>query len=71
MKFFATCATLEELRKVYRRLAVQYHPDLGGDTETMKQINAERELPTSPSISIGGQNGQNGRAKKIFQKSFL
>ena len=41
MKYFANCATLEELRKVYRRLAVQYHPDLGGDTETMKQINAE------------------------------
>ena len=41
MKFFASCTTIEELRKHYRRLAVQYHPDPGGDTETMQQINAE------------------------------
>lgn len=33
--------TLEELKKEYKRLAMLYHPDLGGDTETMKDINNE------------------------------
>ena len=41
MKFFANCATLDELKKEYRRLAMIHHPDHGGDTATMQAINAE------------------------------
>ena len=42
-KFFAQCKTLDELKKEYRRLAMKYHPDRGGDLETMKAINAEHD----------------------------
>lgn len=41
MKYFTTCKTLDELKKEFRRLAMLHHPDHGGDTETMKAINAE------------------------------
>ena len=41
MKYFTNVRTLEELRKEYKRLVKQYHPDNGGDTETVKEINAE------------------------------
>lgn len=41
--FFQSCKTLEELKKQYRDLCRQHHPDLGGDEETMKQINLEYE----------------------------
>lgn len=43
MKYFKNINTLEELKKAYRRLAMENHPDVGGDTETMKAINAEHD----------------------------
>ena len=41
MNYILNVTTLEELKKEYKRLAMQYHPDLGGDTEIMKAINNE------------------------------
>lgn len=40
-KWFAGVTTIEELRKRYRELLKQLHPDNGGDEETMKAINIE------------------------------
>ncbi len=42
-KFFTNCRTLEELKAEYRRLSKIHHPDLGGDLETMKQVNIQYE----------------------------
>lgn len=39
--FFSNTLTLEELKKEYRRLSMIHHPDLGGDAEKMKLLNAE------------------------------
>lgn len=41
MKYFANCATLEALKKEYRRLCMLHPPDRGGDTATMAAINDE------------------------------
>ena len=43
MKYFTNCATLDELKKEFRRLCMLHHPDRGGDTATMAAINAEYE----------------------------
>ena len=39
--FFDAIHTLDDLKAAYRKLAMQHHPDMGGDTETMQRINAE------------------------------
>ncbi len=43
MSFFSRCRTLEEIKNEYRRLVRKYHPDLGGDEETMKALNLAYE----------------------------
>ena len=44
MKWFNHPRTLEELKKQYKKLAVQHHPDLGGSTADMQEINAEYDV---------------------------
>lgn len=41
MKYFNNIHSLTELKKQFRTLAIANHPDKGGDTETMQEINAE------------------------------
>ena len=41
MKFFNECKTIDEVKARYKTLAKEHHPDCGGDTVTMQQINAE------------------------------
>ena len=42
-QYFKNCKSLEDLKAEYRRLVKIHHPDLGGDTETMKAINDEHD----------------------------
>lgn len=37
-------ATWADVIKAYRRLAIEHHPDKGGDVATMKKINAAFEV---------------------------
>ena len=41
MKYFESCKSKEDAKKLYKKLAFQYHPDRGGDGEIMKVINGE------------------------------
>jgi hypothetical protein len=39
--YFSNINSLEELKKRYKELALKHHPDIGGDTATMQEINNE------------------------------
>lgn len=41
MKYFTNCKTAEELKKEYWILAKELHPDVGGNEETFKFMQAE------------------------------
>ena len=43
MTYFQNIHSLADLKKEYRRLAMQNHPDKGGDTAIMQQVNTEFE----------------------------
>lgn len=43
LKYFANVNNLDELKVAYRRLCIKHHPDHGGDTATMQEINAEHD----------------------------
>lgn len=40
-KFFKDVRTIEELKAQYKKLAFAHHPDRGGNTADMQQINNE------------------------------
>ena len=40
-KYFQNVKSIQELRKRYRELLKEHHPDNGGNEDVMKEINAE------------------------------
>lgn len=39
--YFSECKTLDEAKALYKKLARENHPDMGGDLRTMQEINAQ------------------------------
>lgn len=39
--YFSDCKNLADVKKRYKELAMLHHPDKGGNTATMQEINAE------------------------------
>lgn len=40
---FDNVENLNDLKKRYKELVLEHHPDMGGDTRTMQEINAEHD----------------------------
>lgn len=76
-KWFAGVTTIEELRKKYRELLKQFHPDNGGDEETMKAINIEydklfdvlnKESKSDDQTDTYDQDAENQAFKEILNQ---
>ena len=63
-KWFQNVRNLDELRKEYRRLALLHHPDKGGNTADMQQINAEYDYLSKDLIN---SNSDFSEARKSYE----
>lgn len=69
MDYFKSCASVQELKKEYRRLAMMYHPDRGGDTATMASINAEYKRMMEILERGGNKHAESSTYSKTQEKA--
>ena len=69
LKYFKNCESKEECKKLYKKLAFIHHPDRGGDTETMKAINAEFDYVMENNIFKSSKKDTKKDTKKDYDFS--
>lgn len=68
--YFSKIFTIEELKRQYRRLVIENHPDAGGSEEVMKQINKEYEELLKEVANIHEKPGEPGKTYKTKEGAF-
>ena len=64
---FNHCKTLDELKKAYKAAAMKHHPDVGGSTEAMQEINAAYERKFE--YLKGRQNAEYAERFEVLKRS--
>ena len=70
MKWFNECGTIEQVKTTYKKLAKQYHPDLGGDTLTMQEINKEYAFASSKAIKGANLSDEETESEIQFSEEY-
>ena len=64
MKYFTNITDLTELRKMYYKLALKFHPDRGGNEIIMQEINNQYEEATKAIIN---GNVEFSDSRKVYE----
>ena len=64
MKWFNNINTLDDLRRLYRKLAMEHHPDRGGLLLNMQEINHEYDLMSARLVN---SNTQFSESRKTYE----
>ena len=70
MKWFNECGNLEEVKATYKKLAKQYHPDLGGDTLTMQEINKDYVYASAKAIKGANLSEEETESEIHFSEAY-
>jgi len=70
MKYFKDCSTLEEVKAEYKRLALQHHPDRGGDTATMQEINTAYAFATARIVAGANMSAEDTEKEMHFSEEY-
>src|SRR5690554_2083244 len=70
MMYFNDCKTLDEVKQLYKKLAMDNHPDRGGDTETMQKINQEYAFVSAKIIKGENLNSEETEQKIKFSEEY-
>lgn len=68
--WFDDCTNLNELKSAYKKLALQHHPDMGGDVRVMQEINAEYDhvfLLLKAKQNTTAAHDESGRTKRTTE----
>lgn len=70
MSFFGNIQNLDELKAAYRRLALKYHPDRGGSTEQMQELNSEFDSRFKVLSIMGTKTAKATQTASTFRSEF-
>lgn len=69
LNYFKNCASIVEVKKKYKELALKHHPDRGGDTATMQEIISEyMSILQNPHFSFKNEHKTTEQEKQDFIK---
>lgn len=70
MKYFKDCTTLEEVKTLYKKLAKENHPDMGGSTEIMQEINTEFAFANAKIIASAKMSAEDTEKELRFSEEY-
>jgi len=70
MRWFNGCSTLDQVKALYKKLAKAHHPDFGGSTQDMQEINCEYAFASAKAIQGGGLSAEDAQNQIRYSEEY-